>query len=81
MKSHSDTRVFDVQVNDDLSVMLWDVFEQRWRTFDPRCVSDAILASLPQSDRDEIDRAATMLDEDDADRDDCESGRMVREHE
>ncbi len=72
---------FDATINDDCTVTLWDVFRQQWRTLDPREVSDELLASLPQSDRDEIDRAATLANEDDADRDDCYSGRMVREHE
>ncbi len=80
MKSPSDSR-YDASINDDCTVTLWDVFRQQWRTLDPREIDDETLATLSNRDREEIDRAATLADEEDADREDCESERTVREYE
>ena len=40
------------------AVRLWDVYQQQWITYALDSVPDAVLASLPQGDRDIIDGAA-----------------------
>ena len=76
MKSHSDARR-----NADDTITYWDSLCCEWKTCHVFDIPDRVIDTLSDLACATIDQCATDVLEDIADREDCDSGRVVREYE